>query len=65
MLPTNVCEEIIRVDHNLADQLSVMYHFINDAVLRQTMTTLWTGSTYSTLGTNFLDPGKSAVLRIS
>jgi hypothetical protein len=65
MVPTNVREEIIRVDHNFSEKLSVMAHFINDAVLQQTMTTLWAGMSYPTLGTNFLNPGKSAVLRFT
>lgn len=65
MVPTNVREEIIRVDHNFSDKLSVMAHFINDAVLQETMTTLWAGMSYPTLGTNFLNPGKSAVLRVT
>jgi hypothetical protein len=65
MVPTNVREEIIRVDHQVSDKLSVMAHFINDAVLQQTMTTLWGGMSYPTLGTNFLNPGKHAVLRIT
>jgi hypothetical protein len=65
MVPTNVREEIIRVDHNFSDKLSVMAHFINDAVLQQTMTTLWAGMSYPTLGTSFLNPGKSAVLRVT
>jgi len=62
MVPTNVREEIIRVDHNFSDKVAVMGHFINDAVLQQTMTTLWAGMSYPTLGTNFKNPGKSAVL---
>jgi hypothetical protein len=65
MVPTDVREEIIRVDHNFTDKLSVMAHFINDAVLQQTMTTLWAGMSYPTLGTSFLNPGKSAVLRFT
>jgi hypothetical protein len=65
MVPTNVREEIIRVDHNFSDKVAVMAHFINDAVLQQTMTTLWAGMSYPTLGTNFLNPGKSAVLHLT
>jgi hypothetical protein len=65
MVPTNVREEIIRVDHQVSDKLSVMAHFINDAVLQQTMTTLWGGMSYPTLGTSFLNPGKHAVLRLT
>ncbi|MBZ5515061.1 MAG: TonB-dependent receptor [Acidobacteriia bacterium] len=65
MTPTNVREEIIRVDHNFSDKLSVMAHFINDAVLQQTDETLWAGMSYPTLGTSFLNPGKHAVIRLT
>jgi len=65
MVPINVREEIIRVDHQVSDKLSVMAHFINDAVVQETMTTLWSGSTYPTIGTTFKNPGKSGVLRIT
>jgi hypothetical protein len=65
MVPTNVREEIIRVDHNFSEKVSVMAHFINDAVLQETMTTLWAGMSYPTVGTLFRNPGKSGVLRIT
>jgi hypothetical protein len=65
MVPTEVREEIIRVDHNFSDKVSVMAHFINDAVDQQTMTTLWAGMSYPTLGTDFMNPGKHAVLHLT
>jgi hypothetical protein len=35
-VPIDVREEIIRVDHHVSDKLSIMAHFINDAVLHTT-----------------------------
>jgi len=64
-VPINVREEIIRVDHNFSDKISLMAHFINDAVDQVTNTTLWSGSTFPTLHTNFLNPGKGAVLHLT
>ena len=64
-VPINVREEIIRVDHNFSDKVSLMAHFINDAVLQVTNTTLWSGSTFPTLHTSFLNPGKGAVLHLT
>ena len=55
-VPINVREETIRVDHNINEKLQVMAHFINDAVLDQTPTTLWSSSTYPTIGTIFNNP---------
>jgi len=65
MVPINVREEIVRVDHNFNEKVSLMAHFINDAVVQETDTTLWTGMSYPTLGTIFRNPGKSAVLRLT
>jgi hypothetical protein len=64
-VPINVREEIIRVDHNFSDKVSLMAHFINDAVLQVTNTTLWGGQTFPTLHTSFLNPGKGAVLHLT
>ena len=64
-VPINVREETIRVDHNINEKLQVMAHFINDAVLDQTPTTLWSSSTYPTIGTIFNNPAKHAVLKLT
>jgi len=64
-VPIDVREEIVRVDQMVSDKLSIMAHFINDAVVQETMTTLWSGSTYPTIGTIFKNPGKSGVLRFT
>lgn len=65
MVPIDVREEIVRVDHNFSEKVSLMAHFINDAVVQETDTTLWAGMSYPTLGTIFKNPGKSAVLRLT
>jgi len=64
-VPINVREEIIRADHNFSDKVSLMVHFINDAVLQVTPTTLWSGSTFPTLHTSFQNPGKGGVLHLT
>ncbi|HUU12357.1 MAG TPA: hypothetical protein VM182_01460 [Terriglobia bacterium] len=64
-VPIDVREEIIRVDHNFNDRVSLMAHFINDAIIQETDTTLWGGMSYPTLGTIFRNPAKSAVLRLT
>jgi hypothetical protein len=64
-VPINVREEIIRVDHNFSDKVSLMAHFINDAVLQVTPESLWSGSTFPTVHTQFLNPGKGAVLHLT
>jgi hypothetical protein len=64
-VPVEVREEIVRVDHNFNDKVSLMAHYINDAVLQETDTTLWSGMSYPTLGTIFRNPAKKGVLRLT
>jgi hypothetical protein len=64
-VPIDVREEIVRVDHNFSDRINLMAHFINDAIVQETDTTLWSGMSYPTLGTIFKNPAKSAVLHLT
>lgn len=64
-VPIDVREEIIRVDHSFNEKVSLMAHFINDAVVQETDTTLWAGMSYPTLGTIFRNPAKHGVLRLT
>lgn len=64
-VPIDVREEIIRVDQTISDKISVMAHFINDAVVQQTPNTLWWGPTYPTVGTVFNNPAKHAVIKMT
>jgi hypothetical protein len=64
-VPINVREEILRMDHQITDKLSIMGHFIDDAILQDTPTTLWSGDTYPTIGTQFKNPSYSAVARLT
>lgn len=43
-VPINVREEILRMDHQITDKISIMGHFIDDAILQDTPTTLWSGA---------------------
>lgn len=64
-VPTDVREEIIRVNQVLTNKLQLMAHYINDAVDQHTPTTLWSGSTYPTVGSDFINPGKSGVIKLT
>jgi hypothetical protein len=63
--PTDVPETIVRIDHYFNSKLSVMGHFIHDGTDQQTNTTLWAGSTYPTLWTDFRNPSYSAVIKLT
>ncbi|PYV43501.1 MAG: hypothetical protein DMG06_10350, partial [Acidobacteria bacterium] len=64
-VPTDVREEIIRVDHVINDKIQVMAHFINEAIVQELPNTLWSSSTYPTVGTIFNNPSKHAVLKMT
>ena len=63
--PTDVPETIVRIDHYFNNKLSLMGHFIHDGTEQQTNTTLWNGSTYPTLWTDFKNPSWSAVVKLT
>lgn len=63
--PTNVPETILRIDHYFTSKLSLMAHYIHDGTDQQTNTTLWSGSTYPTLSTNFKNPSWSAIVKLT
>ena len=63
--PTNVPEEIVRIDHYFSSKLALMGHFVHDGTDQHTNTTLWSGSTYPTLSTDFRNPSWSGVLKLT
>jgi hypothetical protein len=63
--PTDVPETIVRIDHYFNSKFSIMGHFIHDGTDQQTNTTLWAGSTYPTLWTDFQNPSWSAVVKLT
>ena len=64
-VPTNVPETILRFDHYFTDKLSLMGHYIHDDTDQQVATSLWSGDTYPTIGTNFKNPSWSGVAHLT
>jgi len=64
-VPTDVNEEIVRIDHNFSDKTSLMVHYIRDGVNQTFPTSLWSSDTYPTVGTDFLNAPQSVVLKIA
>jgi hypothetical protein len=64
-VPTNVREEILRVDHRFSDKTYLMFHYIRDTVDQTFPTTQWSGDTYPTIGTQFINPPQSVVLKLT
>jgi hypothetical protein len=64
-VPTQVPEVILRFDHYFTDKLSIMGHYIHDNTDQEVATSLWSGDTYPTIGTNFKNPSWSAVAHLT
>jgi hypothetical protein len=60
--PTNVREEIARVDHQFTDKFSVFGHWISEQVSQGYGTTQWSGDNVPTIGNTFGNPSYSAVI---
>lgn len=55
-VPTNVREEIVRVDYDISEKNQVFFRFIDDSATQQFATQLWGSDTYPTAGTQFINP---------
>jgi hypothetical protein len=60
--PTNVREEIVRIDHAFSDKFSVFGHWISDHVMQTYNPTMWSGSNVPTVSNTFGNPSYSAVV---
>ena len=60
--PTNLREEIIRVDHNFSSKFSVFGHFVDESVSQTFGTSLWNTSNTPVQGTFFGNPSYSGVI---
>jgi Carboxypeptidase regulatory-like domain/TonB-dependent Receptor Plug Domain len=64
-VPTDLREEIVRIDHQFNDKLSLMGHLIYDSSSNAYATTLWGSDTYPTVGTLLTAPSYSVVVRLT
>jgi Carboxypeptidase regulatory-like domain len=60
--PTNLREEIVRIDHNFNSKFSVFGHFVDESVSQNFGTSLWNWSNTPVQGTSFGNPSYSAVV---
>jgi hypothetical protein len=60
--PTNLKEEIVRIDHNFSSKFSVFGHFIAEQVTQTFGTSQWSGDNVPTVGDTFGNPSRSAVI---
>jgi hypothetical protein len=61
--PTDVREEIVRIDHEFNSKNSIFGHFIAEQVGQGFGTTIWSGDNVPTIGSSFNNPSYSGVVR--
>ena len=61
-LPTDVREEIIRIDHHFSDKFTIWGHWVDEAISQTYGTSLWSGDNVPTVGTTFGNPSYHGVV---
>jgi hypothetical protein len=63
--PTNVREDVLRLDHTINSKFQLMGHYLHDAVNQNYFPPLWGNSTYPTVGTAMLNPSWSSTIKLT
>jgi hypothetical protein len=63
--PTNVREDIVRIDHAINSKYQLMGHYLHDTLAQSYFPPLWGDSTYPTVGTAMTNPSFSAVIKLT
>lgn len=63
--PTNVREDIVRIDHAINSKFQLMGHYLHDTLDQKYYPPLWGNSTYPTVGTTMNNPSYSAVIKLT
>jgi hypothetical protein len=63
--PTDVREDVVRIDHNITDKYHLMGHWIHDQMSQTIFPTQWSGDSYTTVGNVFANPSWAAVVNLS
>lgn len=61
-VPTNVKEEVVRIDQNFTDKFTLFGHFVADQVAQDYGTTMWSGDNVPTMANTFGNPSYAAVI---
>jgi len=64
-VPTDVREDLFRIDQTINDKWSIFGHLIHDAVSQNYATVLWNSDNYPTVGSNFVNPSYSTVIKLT
>ena len=60
--PTNLREEIVRIDHNFNSKFSIFGHFVAEQITQGYATSQWSGDNLPTVGDTFGNPSYAGVV---
>lgn len=63
--PTDVHEDVVRIDHKINEKLQLMGHYLHDQTTQTYYPPLWGDSSYPTVGTAMLNPSWSSTIRLT
>ena len=61
-LPTNVREELVRIDHQFSDKFWVFGHYVHEQTGQSYSPTMWSGVNVPTVGNTFSNPSYTGVV---
>src|SRR5205807_282534 len=61
-VPTNLREEVVRIDHNFTSKFAVFGHFVAEQISQGYATAQWSGDNLPTVGDTFGNPSYSGVV---
>jgi len=61
-LPTDVREEIVRIDENLTSKFNLYGHFVAEQIAQNFATTMWSGDNVPSVGNTFGNPSYAGVV---
>jgi Carboxypeptidase regulatory-like domain len=64
-LPTDVREEIVRIDENLTDKLTLYGHFVAEQISQTYGTTQWSGDNVPSVSNSFGNPSYAGVVHMA
>jgi Carboxypeptidase regulatory-like domain len=61
-VPTNVREEVVRIDENVNDKFTIYGHFVAEQIAQNYGTTMWSGDNVPTVSNTFGNPSYAGVV---
>jgi hypothetical protein len=63
--PTDVREDVVRIDHTINSKLQLMGHYLHDQTSQAYYPPLWSDGSYPTVGSTLLNPSWSATIKLT